>query len=48
MSYKPNGVLLSNGPGDPKMCVETISLCKKLIDESFPTFGICLGNQIMD
>jgi carbamoyl-phosphate synthase small subunit len=47
MSYKPNGVLISNGPGDPKQCVETIELTKRLIAESFPTMGICLGNQIL-
>lgn len=47
MSHNPNGVLLSNGPGDPKMCVETIELTRKLIEKGFPTFGICLGTQIM-
>ena len=47
MAYKPNGVLISNGPGDPKRCVETIETTKKLIETSFPTMGICLGNQIL-
>ena len=47
MKYNPNGVLLSNGPGDPKMCIETIALTKKLIENSFPTMGICLGTQIL-
>lgn len=47
MSYNPNGVLISNGPGDPEMCKEAISLTKTLIDKNFPTMGICLGNQII-
>ncbi|MHA1339832.1 MAG: glutamine-hydrolyzing carbamoyl-phosphate synthase small subunit [Promethearchaeota archaeon] len=47
MEYEPNGVVLSNGPGDPKMCIETINLCKNLINEEIPTFGICLGTQIL-
>jgi carbamoyl-phosphate synthase small subunit len=47
MSYKPNGVLISNGPGDPKRCLEAIAVTKKLIETGFPTMGICLGNQIM-
>ena len=47
MAYKPNGVVLSNGPGDPKVCVEAVELGRQLIEKSFPTFGICLGNQIL-
>jgi carbamoyl-phosphate synthase small subunit len=47
MSYNPNGVLISNGPGDPKLCVEAVEVGKKLIENSFPTMGICLGNQIL-
>ncbi|MBD3353849.1 MAG: glutamine-hydrolyzing carbamoyl-phosphate synthase small subunit [Candidatus Lokiarchaeota archaeon] len=47
MNYNPNGVVLSNGPGDPQMCVETIELCRKLIENNVPTMGICLGTQIM-
>jgi carbamoyl-phosphate synthase small subunit len=46
MSISPKGVLLSNGPGDPKSVVEGINLVKKLI-EKVPTFGICLGHQIL-
>jgi len=42
-----DGVVVSNGPGDPKMCQETIALVQKCIDMEIPTFGICLGNQIM-
>jgi len=46
-AYKPKGVLLSNGPGDPKLCNETIKLAQDLLDLEIPTLGICLGNQIM-
>jgi len=42
-----DAVVLSNGPGDPKMCSETIEHVKKCFDEGIPTFGICLGNQIL-
>jgi carbamoyl-phosphate synthase small subunit len=42
-----DGVLISNGPGDPKMCRETIASVKKCIQQDIPTFGICLGNQIL-
>jgi carbamoyl-phosphate synthase small subunit len=47
MTYSPNGVFISNGPGDPDMCVNAIQVCRKLIQNSIPTFGICLGNQIL-
>ncbi len=47
MAFMPDGILISNGPGDPKNCIETIELAKKLIDINFPTMGICLGNQII-
>lgn len=46
VKLNPDGVLLSNGPGDPKAVTEGIELAKKVIEE-FPTFGICLGHQIM-
>jgi carbamoyl-phosphate synthase small subunit len=42
-----DGVVLSNGPGDPKMCHETIETTRKLLSGSKPVFGICLGSQIM-
>jgi carbamoyl-phosphate synthase small subunit len=45
--YEPAGVIISNGPGDPKNCTETIRTAAKLIDRSIPTLGICLGNQIL-
>ncbi len=47
MSHKPKGVVLSNGPGDPKFCKETIQLSKELLEREIPTLGICLGNQIL-
>jgi carbamoyl-phosphate synthase small subunit len=47
MSYNPMGVVISNGPGDPKVCTSTIKTASKLINTSTPTLGICLGNQIL-
>jgi carbamoyl-phosphate synthase small subunit len=47
MSYNPKGVVISNGPGDPKVCSSTIKTATKLINTSTPTLGICLGNQIL-
>ncbi|MBN2157016.1 MAG: glutamine-hydrolyzing carbamoyl-phosphate synthase small subunit [Candidatus Lokiarchaeota archaeon] len=47
MHYNPDGVLISNGPGDPKKCTETIHMVELLIENSIPTMGICLGNQIL-
>jgi len=42
-----DGVLFSNGPGDPKMCTATIESARLLLDSNVPFFGICLGSQIM-
>jgi len=42
-----DGVIISNGPGDPKMCRETVEIVRKVMDRSVPTFGICMGNQIL-
>ena len=47
IKYTPAGVIISNGPGDPTHCQETIQTATKLIDTSTPTLGICLGNQIL-
>ena len=47
MVHKPTGVVLSNGPGDPIVCRETIETAFELIERSIPTLGICLGNQIL-
>jgi carbamoyl-phosphate synthase small subunit len=47
LALKPDGVFLSNGPGDPEPCDYAISASKALIEQGIPTFGICLGHQIM-
>jgi carbamoyl-phosphate synthase small subunit len=44
---RPDGVFLSNGPGDPEPCDYAIGAARTLIDSGLPTFGICLGHQIM-
>lgn len=43
----PDGIMLSNGPGDPKECVDVIKEVKKLYDSETPIFAICLGHQLM-
>jgi carbamoyl-phosphate synthase small subunit len=43
----PDGVFLSNGPGDPEPCDYAIAATRELIEDGYPTFGICLGHQIM-
>ncbi len=43
----PDGVFLSNGPGDPEPCDYAIAASRELIEDGIPTFGICLGHQIM-
>lgn len=47
LEYKPDGVIVSNGPGDPKRCVSTIETVRSLVEEGIPIMGICLGNQIL-
>ncbi|MBP3468446.1 MAG: carbamoyl phosphate synthase small subunit, partial [Lachnospiraceae bacterium] len=47
LSDKPDGIMLSNGPGDPKECVEIIEELKKLYASEVPIFAICLGHQLM-
>ncbi|MGM9515657.1 glutamine-hydrolyzing carbamoyl-phosphate synthase small subunit [Roseateles sp. DB2] len=44
---EPDGVFLSNGPGDPEPCDYAIEAARQLIEAGIPTFGICLGHQIM-
>ena len=44
---RPSGVFLSNGPGDPEPCDYAIAATRELIDSGLPTFGICLGHQIL-
>jgi carbamoyl-phosphate synthase small subunit len=46
-ALNPDGVFLSNGPGDPEPCDYAIAAARELIDAGLPTFGICLGHQIM-
>ncbi len=46
-SLDPKGVIISNGPGDPAHCPETIETAKNLIENNIPTLGICLGAQIL-
>ncbi|HOF52556.1 MAG TPA: glutamine-hydrolyzing carbamoyl-phosphate synthase small subunit [Rhodoferax sp.] len=47
LKHQPNGIFLSNGPGDPEPCDYAIAATKELIETGIPTFGICLGHQIM-
>jgi len=47
LALKPDGVFLSNGPGDPEPCTYAIAAAAALIERGVPTFGICLGHQIM-
>jgi len=47
LALNPDGIFLSNGPGDPEPCDYAIAASKELIDRGIPTFGICLGHQIM-
>lgn len=47
MEHKPQGVVISNGPGDPKLYHHSVEVAEKLLENEIPTFGICLGNQII-
>ena len=47
MDYKPDGVMISNGPGDPKNCVKTVEVVRELMDKNMPMMGVCLGTQIL-
>jgi carbamoyl-phosphate synthase small subunit len=47
LAMKPDGVLLSNGPGDPEPCTYAIDAIRQLLDRGVPTFGICLGHQLL-
>ena len=46
-ALSPDGIMLSNGPGDPQDNVEAINTLRELIPEKIPTFGICLGHQLL-
>ncbi len=47
IDFQPDGIMLSNGPGDPKECTSIIAEVKKLYDTEIPIFAICLGHQLM-
>jgi len=47
LALKPDGVFLSNGPGDPEPCTYAIESIATLVDRGVPTFGICLGHQLL-
>ncbi len=47
LKLKPDGIFLANGPGDPQPCDYAIAATRELIETGLPTFGICLGHQIM-
>ncbi len=47
LALEPDGVFLSNGPGDPEPCTYAIDAIRTLVDGGLPTFGICLGHQLL-
>jgi carbamoyl-phosphate synthase small subunit len=47
LAFRPDGIFLSNGPGDPEPCDYAISAIRTLLDENLPLFGICLGHQLL-
>ncbi len=47
LALNPDGVFLSNGPGDPEPCDYAIAAIREFLDKKVPTFGICLGHQLM-
>lgn len=47
LRYQPDGIFLSNGPGDPEPCDYAIAAIKDLVGRGIPTFGICLGHQLL-
>jgi carbamoyl-phosphate synthase small subunit len=47
MKIRPDGIFISNGPGDPSTMTETIALIRELLLEEIPIFGICFGHQIL-
>jgi len=47
LALNPDGVFLSNGPGDPEPCDYAIKAIREILDRGIPTFGICLGHQLM-
>lgn len=47
LATRPDGIMLSNGPGNPEDCIEEIENLKKIFKTNIPIFGICLGHQLM-
>lgn len=47
LAMNPDGIFLSNGPGDPEPCTYAIETIKKILDRKIPVFGICLGHQLL-
>ncbi|HJT51146.1 MAG TPA: glutamine-hydrolyzing carbamoyl-phosphate synthase small subunit [Nitrosospira sp.] len=47
LALKPDGVFLSNGPGDPEPCDYAIDTTRKLLEEEMPMFGVCMGHQLL-
>jgi len=47
LALKPDGVFLSNGPGDPEPCTYAIEAIREIVDTGLPVFGICLGHQLL-
>jgi carbamoyl-phosphate synthase small subunit len=47
LAWKPDGIMISNGPGDPASMHYAINTIKNLVDAGIPTFGICLGHQLL-
>ena len=47
LEKKVDGIVISNGPGDPKMCQDTIKNVRKILSKNIPVLGICLGSQIL-
>jgi len=47
LALNPDGVFMSNGPGDPEPCDYAVAAVRAFLDQKLPTFGICLGHQIM-
>jgi carbamoyl-phosphate synthase small subunit len=47
LALKPDGIFLSNGPGDPAACKEIIQIVRELLETHLPLFGVCLGHQLL-
>jgi carbamoyl-phosphate synthase small subunit len=47
LAMRPDGVFLSNGPGDPEPCAYAVAAIKSLLSTNIPIFGICLGHQLL-